>query len=324
MTQGSFLYDNVGRLNSARDVSGLTLRYDHDNLDRVTRVFYPDGTREQTDYTWGGLPGTTQDRAGRKSYYDYDVLKRLVRMQDAQGHTLQLDYDWSGNLVHLLDAKGHSTRWAYDKSDRTTGKRYHDGATEGYVYSQGLLAQATNARNQTTSYGYDANANLTLVDYPTMPDVGFTYNALDDVTDISDGVGSHSFNYTPTGRLISQDGPFAGDTQGYVYDAVGRLSGHNLERGASGGTQSLSYAYDALERLASITSSGAQGVGTFTYNYVGNTEMLARLDLPNNTQTVQNYDGLHRLTQVVNQKDNGTNLNKFGYSYDTRDVRTAM
>ena len=86
----------------------------------------------------------------------------------------------------------------------------------------------------------------------------------------------------------------------------------------------MSYAYDALERLQSITSSGANGVGTFTYNYVGNTAMLARLDLPNNTQTVQSYDSLQRLTQTVNQKNNGTNLNTFVYSYDTRDVRTAM
>ena len=176
--QASFNYDNVGRVNSATDVSDLTLKYDYDHLNRVTRVFYPDGTKEVTDYTWGGLPGTTQDRAGRKSYYDYDVLKRLVRMQDANGHTLQLDYDWSGNLVHLLDAKGHSTRWAYDKSNRTTGKQYHDGASEAYVYSQGLLAQTTNARNQTTSYGYDANANLTNIDYPNMADVTMTYNAL--------------------------------------------------------------------------------------------------------------------------------------------------
>ena len=65
-------------------------------------------------------------------------------------------------------------------------------------------------------------------------------------------------------------------------------------------------------------------VGTFTYNYVGNTEMLHTLQLPNGTQTVQSYDSLQRLTQTVNQKNNGTNLNKFAYSYDTRDVRTAM
>ena len=52
--------------------------------------------------------------------------------------------------------------------------------------------------------------------------------------------------------------------------------------------------------------------------------MLARLDLPNGTQTVQSYDNLSRLTQTVNQKSGGTLLSKFAYSYDTRDVRTGV
>ena len=324
-TVGTFTYDAVGRLKSARDTTGLTMAYDYDSLNRMTRVFYPDGTSEETDYAMGSLPGMTQDRAGRKSYYDYDALKRLVRMQDALGQTLQMDYDAAGNLTQLLDAQGHSTRWAYDASGRVTGKQYHDGASEGYGYSQGLLAQTTNARGLTTRYGYDRNANLTLVDYPNMADVTLSYNALDDVEQISDGVGTHGFGYSPTGRLISLSGPFVNDAQRFLYDNQGRLSDHFLLRGASGGdSQHLSYAYDALERLASITSSGTGGVGTFTYNYVGDTEMLARLDLPNGTQTVQSYDGLNRLTQTVNQKNNGTNLNKFAYAYDTRDVRTGV
>ena len=65
-------------------------------------------------------------------------------------------------------------------------------------------------------------------------------------------------------------------------------------------------------------------MGAFSYSYVGLTGMLARLDLPNGMQTVQSYDGLQRLTQVVNQKSNGTALNQFAYAYDTRDVRTAV
>ena len=324
VTVGTFTYDAVGRLKSARDTTGLTLGYDYDSLNRLTRVFYPDGTSEETDYAMGGLPGMTQDRAGRRSYYDYDALKRLVRMQDALGQTLQMDYDAAGNLLHLLDAQGHSTRWAYDASGRVTGKQYHDGATEGYGYSQGLLAQTTNARGLTTRYGYDRNANLTLVDYPHMADVSLTYNALDDVDQITDGVGTHGFGYSPTGRLISLSGPFVDDAQRFLYDNQGRLSDHYLGRGASVDAQHLSYAYDALERLKSITSSGGGGVGTFTYNYVGDTAMLARLELPNGTQTVQSYDGLNRLTQTVNQKNNGTNLNKFAYTYDTRDVRTGV
>jgi len=253
-----------------------------------------------------------------------DALKRLVRMQDAQGQTLQMDYDRSGNLVQLMDAKGYLTRWAYDKSDRPLKKLYHDGASEAFGYSQGLLAQSTSALGAVTSYSYDQNANLKLIDYPNMADVSLTYNALDDVTSLTDGVGTHGFSYSQTGRLLGQDGPFVNDNQSYGYDGPGRLISQSVERGASGGTQSQSYTFDALERLATLTSGGTQGVGSFTYNYVGNTSMLSRLDLPNQTQTVQSYDGLNRLSQTVNQKSGGALLNKFAYAYDTRDVRTGV
>ena len=71
----------------------------------------PDGTSETVDYTCCALPGVVTDRSGRKSYYDYGPLKRLVRVQDAEGQTLQMEYDGDGNRTGLLDAAGTYRRW---------------------------------------------------------------------------------------------------------------------------------------------------------------------------------------------------------------------
>ena len=203
----------------------------YNNLDAVTKVSYPDGTSETTDYTCCGIPGVVKDRAGRKSYYDYDVMKRLTRVQDASGNTLQLDLDAMGNLVRLVDSKGHLTRWSYDAADRVTGKMYADGTTEGYAYDRGLLGQSQGARGQVVKYGYDANSNLTLVDYPNMADVSLSYNALDDVTQIVDGVGTNTFTYDNLGRLTALTGPFANDGQTFSYDALQRLSSQSVGTG---------------------------------------------------------------------------------------------
>ena len=97
----------MGCVKTVTDATGLTVGYAYNNLDNVTKVSYPDGTSETTEYTCCGIPGVVTDRAGRKSYYDYDVMKRLTRVQDAQGNTLQLDRDANGNLRRLVDAKGH-------------------------------------------------------------------------------------------------------------------------------------------------------------------------------------------------------------------------
>ena len=103
-----------------------------------------------------------------------------------------------------------------------------------------------------------------------------------------------------------------------------RIQAQSVGRGASGGTQSQSYAYDALGRLASLNSNGTQGVGTFAYHYIGLTGMMSRLDMPNGTHTDQSYDSLQRLTQVTNSTNAGQNLDRYAYAYNTRDIRTGV
>ena len=61
----------------------------------------------------GEMPGAMRDHAGRWTYYDYDPLKRPIRVQDPTGNTLEMKYDAGGNLTRLLDAKGNATRFAY-------------------------------------------------------------------------------------------------------------------------------------------------------------------------------------------------------------------
>ena len=320
----AYTYDEIGRVKTDTDELGLTLTYHYNNLDAIIKTVYPDGTTQETDYTCCKLPGIVKDRAGRKTYYDYDPLKRLVRVQDPAGNTLQRDFDKNGNVVRLIDSKGNLTKWQYDAMDRAIEKKYHDGTTEAYSYAGGLLNQSKGARGQIVGYGYDANANLTGINYPNTADVAMSYNALDEVAQVTDATGTHTFSYNNFGRLTALDGPFANDHQNFTYDALQRIQNHGVQRGQSGGTQSQSYSYDSLDRLSSLISNGTQGVGTFSYNYVGLTGMLSRLDLPNGTQTVQSYDALQRLTDVVNEKTNGTDLNKFAYAYDNRQVRTGV
>ena len=322
-TLGSYTYDSIGRVATATDAAGLTMGYQYDALDQITAVLYPDGTRQETTYL-GNLPIAVQDRSGRTSYYAYDADGRLTQSQDAQGNTLQMAYDKNGNQTSLTDSKGNLTQWSYDTLNRATGKRYHDGTTEAYAYAGGLLSQTRGTRGQVVSYSYDENGNTTLIHYPNMADVSLSYNALDQVSQVNDGVGTHTFNYDDYGRLLSQSGPFANDTQSYSYDALQRLSAQSVGRGASGGTQSQSYAYDALGRLSSLNSNGTQGVGAFAYHYIGLTGMLSRLDMPNGTHTTQSYDSLQRLTSVANSTNAGQNLDRYAYAYSNRDVRTGV
>ena len=337
-----FTYDSKGRVQEVTDAANLTTTYEYDDLDNVTAIVHPDPDinkrREEILYLNGDLPVRVKDRFGRFSYTEYDALKRARKsyVQDPQNGaavgTTQMDYDKNDNLTQLTDTKGNITRWNYDTLDRSISKTFHDGTSENYNYQYlaantapttltGRLASMTGKRGQNITYEYDENGNQTKTDYPYMPDVTMSYNALNDVWRITDNIGTHTLSYDDYGRLISNDGPQAGDTQTYSYDELERIQTQTLERGASGGVQSQTYNYDALGRLASLNSNGAHGAGLTTYSYDGNTDRLRILTHPNGTKSDLRYDALGRLQDVLNGANGDPLYNRYNSVYDARDVK---
>ena len=319
-----FSYDAAGRVTTATDAANLMMSYEYDLADRVTAVIYPDNTREETTYL-NGLAIKFRDRSGRLSFTEYDALQRVKKTwaQDAQNGnaqvgTTQMDYDKNGNLILLTDTKGNQTRWSYDKRDRADSKTYQDGKSESYLYTKARLTQVTGTRGQVIKFAYDNNGNQTLIDYPNTPDVTTTYNKLDDVTRITDSIGTHVLNYDNYGRLLSNDGPLAADTQTYTYDELQRIQTQTVEQGANGGMHSQTYAYDALGRLASLNASST---GLTTYSYDGNTDRLRLLTHPNGTKSDLRYDSIGRLQHVFNGANGDALYNRYSSNYDARDVK---
>jgi RHS repeat-associated protein len=321
VTLAAYTYNTRGQVTSATDASGLSLAYEYNDLGYVSKITYPDGTYEQRDDVCCGMPGAVRDRAGKLTYYDYDPMKRLARVQDSAGHTLQLEYDEVGNLSALLDSKGSVTSWRYDSRDRPVQKTYSGGGYEAWSYdAAGHLSAARDARGQTTGYAYDPNDNLVLVDYPYSADVSLIYDQYDNLQQMNDGLGATVFTYDVLGRLLSENGPWSGDTVSYDYDSSGRRDWMKINA-----TDQTSYGYDVLERLSSLTSPA----GTFNYSYAGNSDRLDTLTRPSGAYSHFSYDSLERLTSLSNRKGDGTLLNKFSYGFDAtgtpqRDIRTSV
>lgn len=308
---GSFTYDSIGRTRTSTDAVGLTLTYEYNNLDAITKVIYPDGTYSSIEYVCCGMPGVMRDRSGRKTYYDYDPLKRLIRTQDATGNVVNYDYDYDSNLIKLGDTKNNRTHWTYDGSSRPTRKTYADGTYDAYSYQNDRLTARRDGRGRVTGYGYDNWGRMSTIDYPTMPDVTISYDPLDRPTSITDGLGESTFGYDVVGQLNSVDGPFENDTVSYHYDDLNQRDWMKIN-----GVNQTIYGYDALSRLQSIASAA----GTFTYNYVGVSGMLQSLAMPNGTETNYTYDGLQRLTQMQTLVGQ-SNISSYAYAYDNQTHR---
>ena len=157
-----------------------------------------------------------------------------------------------------------------------------------YTYDDaGRLQTRTWARDVTTTYGYNEFGELASVmhdDNGTTPDVTFTYDRLGRQTNVTDGTGTHEFNYAPDGdNPLEDDNPLSldsetisGSANGYTDRMIARLyesatnSTHIKGRpsGFTMGDYSVGYGYDTAGRMNGVNWEA--GIGTedaATYSY---------------------------------------------------------
>jgi RHS repeat-associated protein len=298
----TFTYDAAGRVRTVTDSEGYVVTNDYDNLDRLTKQTFPDGTFRQTVYDRLSV-GSVRDRLGR---------------------TINQTWCRCGSLKTLQDGNGITTTWNYDVQGRLISKVYADGKGDTFLYetSTSRLKSKTDALGQTITYAYNRDNNLASISYtnprnPT-PNVSFIYDPVyNQRTSMTDGTGTTTYSYYPVnatvgaGRLQSVAGPLANSTITYTYDQLGRVVGRSI----NGAANQMSMVYDALGRVTSETNP----LGNFTTAYVNTTGRPSSLTYPNGQTTVYAYFnnvGDQRLAQIRNTGPGSVNLSTFNYSYD--------
>ena len=317
-TVETFLYDSVGRVRMQSDATGLTVTNDYNGLNQTTRRTYPDGRFESYVYSTccPRILDSTTDRGGRITVFAHDALKHLTQIINPEGGIVQFGYDANGNRIQLIDPNGNTTTYAYDLDNRLTNKTYADGKGTSLAYDQGgLLSGRTNARGIVTSYTYDANHNLLTTVYSDgTPGVTNTFDAFNRLIAVKDSLGTNSYTYDANSRRTSFDGPWTNDTINYSFDALGRQT--NI---VTQGGQPAAYVYDALNRVSGVQVGGA----SYSYTFAGANPLVQRLDRPNGSFTIYQYDNLNRLTDIANKKSAGQIINEFSYTYNAQDMRDS-
>ncbi len=314
-------YDGYGRIRTTTDPDNYTLTFDYDALDRPTKTTYPDNTYDQTVYN--RLDAEQQrDRLGRWSYTLHDALRRVASTRDAAGRTVTQEWCNCGSLDKLIDPNGNATTWDRDLQGRATKETRADNTFTAFAYetTTSRLRTRTDARNQTTTYSYKLDDNLSQVAYTNAviatPNVSYSqdpvYNRLISMTD---GTGTTSYSYHPpgvlgAGQIKDVDGPLANDTVSYSYDELGRVATRGLS------SFSTTSSYDSLGRLTTLASP----VGSFGWAYVNATGRPQTITYPNNQVTTYSYfnnAGDQRLQQIKHQQTaGGAVLSQFDYTYD--------
>nr|NIS50897.1 RHS repeat protein [Phycisphaerae bacterium]NIW98093.1 hypothetical protein [Phycisphaerae bacterium] len=287
-----FSYDDAGNLVSARrygellDVEGsagnvrlFESKYRYDDLNRLfdTEILFFDPNTQmpigdgnsvkQLFYSDNGLLTRTIDDNGNPTRNVYDTAGRLSTTIDAKYNRRIYQYDKNSNIIKLIEV---------DKSDV-------DDSNETFITNfvcdgLGRFIKRIDPVGNTTRYGYDSRGRCTLVTDALNIQSRYEY----------DGVG----RLIRTVRDMDGDGADPNDANDivtqYAYDDSGRLISITDDNGNTTG-----YVYDAVNRMTDILfADGTEN--TFSYNVHGNPVQSVDGD---GDLDVLIYDKLGRLTR---------------------------
>jgi RHS repeat-associated protein len=325
----TFTYDRAGRVRTRTDNSGHTLEFGYDDLDRIVKITHPDATSDTITYTLLDQTSVV-DRAGRRTGFEYDSVRQLIRRTDALGRVTRFEWCKCGALRRLMDPLGRTTTWRHDLLGRVTCKEYADGSQVNYRYEETTSRprHRIDEKLQVTEYTYNADDTLSGIGYTntavTTPSVAFAYDRdYVRVTAMTDGVGTTRYAYVPitpiptlgAGRLAAVAGPLPGSTVKYGYDALGRLASTDI----NGVRQTVTR--DAAGRITAETNA----LGTFAYTHDGNS-LRPKSQTHTTGHTIEHAyadDLRDQLIQKITARNGTTLTSEFAYTYDMPERRIA-
>jgi RHS repeat-associated protein len=351
-------YDDAGVIDYVVDASGRKTDSEHDALGNLVEVRSgPVGSQVATltnSYSDPrALLAQSTDAMGNSTQYAYYATRQLGTITDPLGRISTLGYDDDQRPVTALSPLGFSTSEALDARGYLDGVQDAESQLSDYTYDKdGRPLQMANRLNHTYQWSYhDANRTVTSstptgkaitevrdnrgllasITQASGQVIGFTaYDNEGRLTQRTDGAGSIGFNYWPNGlpKQVLENGR----TIYREYDTLNRLTryddgeGHTItyEYHPSGelwklnypGGKTVTYGYDDFGRLHTVTDWSAR---TTSYTY-DNASRLTRLDRPNGTYRIQEYDAASQLRFVKEYTSAGSlvTFQELKYDADSR------
>lgn len=307
----SFVYDAKGNLIERLDANGNSVRQTYDELDRLVRIDYQNGSFVKYTYDANGNRASMTDSTGTTEY-EYDDLDRQTKITYPDGNWLDIEYDLLSRISRLWYVDGTDVRFTYYKDGRVhTIDR--DGAVTSFTYDgAGRMESKTFANGCKTLYGYDAFGRLARIRHE---DPGAGLISQFDYTLDKYGNRTQIVKTTPGGSMAAQA---LKPTEEVVLQAEEHqpslreaskgsspsdvplkparlgLSSDTPRREVAAVNQTMTATYDAMDRLTQVAYPDGR-VATYTFDDFNNRTSKTEVNGPTTTVTTYEYDSNNRL-----------------------------
>ncbi|RMF95338.1 MAG: hypothetical protein D6727_10920, partial [Gammaproteobacteria bacterium] len=311
-------YDALGRLASVTDRNGNTRTQAYDVRGRLVAVTDASGQTWSRAYDSEGVISVLTDPVGRSFSFESDSLGRLIRVTTPAGHSATRSYDPMGRIATISDALGRTVTYSYEARGLLERLTLSDGSTASYSYDAlGNLTAAVDPAGNTWTSSYDNQGRLISYTDPLANVEQLEYDSRNRIRRViyPGGLGTQDISYDPVGNIVGRsysdgttlsysfdanDRLTAADGLSLAYDANGEITESNgiiVQRDAGGRItrltlapgKTIDYAYDAADRVTSVTDWLGGGI-TFSYDASGRPTTLTRSNGVN-TSLDHNPDG---------------------------------
>ena len=311
------VYDGMGRLTRSSDFMGNYTLFAHDALGRVIQRSTPFERRDRAILT-------------SATRYFYDRGGNLIQTAMQIGIPWQAsewattDNTFRHNMLISSQAGGTGgirTDYTYDLAGNILTKTVGAAVTTFTYNNRGQLTQTTDALGQRETFTYDANGNMLTKTDRNGTLFRMTYNSMGQLTRqeaVQNGVvvGFREYTYTLTGALrnktngihiitmyynaqglLSRQVETDGIVKTFTYNAAGNRTSSRIYVNNALHINNT-YAYDAAQRLQSVTSNGER-LSRYTYDANGR-RIRTTLDNGITTDYTRNLAGI--ITNVTNRR----------------------
>jgi len=311
------LYDATGRQSQVTypDGSQITIAYDFEEGYHLTRVTDRMNKEKKTlKNSMGSIMSVKEYNDGQEitTSYKYDPMNQITRVIDHAGNTTKIIYDLLGRRTEIDNPDAGRVQYVYDTAGNMIRK----------------ITPNLRKTQQAITYKYDFN-RLKRIDYPTDPDVIYTYGQPGDSyntagrikkVEIATGSFVEEFGYGRIGETVMSKrtikdaaGKVNSYTTRYEYDNMGRMRSLVYPDG-----ELLVYTYDEGGLLASAygQSKGEtyQYIKGILYDEFGQRTLA---EYGNGTKTTYQYDPQTRyLTHLNTTNAEGKVFQNLTYEYD--------